>query len=312
MKKACLVLLTVLFISTLASAQAYKGQGRINGVVTDEQGNPLEGVTVKLYLEKVQSGFETETDEEGEWKAWWIRGGTWKIDFEKPGYMPHKLDAEVNEWKKNPPILVTMKKVEGAVLTKELVEALNEGNELFDQMKYQEAISSYQKILEKFPDAHIINKNIGNCYFQMERYAEAEEYYKKVLEEDPDDQEIMMLIGNTYTNRGESEKASEWYQKIDFEKISDPTVLYNIGSNFYSHQKYEDALKYYQRAVEIKADFLDALYQLGLVHLTLGNYQDSIQVFENYLEKDPDSERSSQVRNFIEFLKTKIKQQPKG
>ena len=299
-------MLTVLFISTLASAQAYKGQGRISGIVTDEQGNPLEGVKIKLYLEKVQSGFDTETDKNGEWKAWWIRGGTWKIDFEKPGYMPHKLDAEVNEWQKNPPIMVTMKRVEGAVLSEELVEALNEGNELFDNMKYEEAISSYKKILEQFPDAYIINKNIGNCYFQLENYEVAEEYYKKVLEKDPDDQEIMMFIGNTYTNRGENEKASEWYQKIDFETISDPIVLYNIGSNFYSGQKYEDALKYYQRAVEIKDDFLEALYQLGLVHLTLGNYQDSIQVFENYLQKDPDSERSVQVRNFIEFLKTKI------
>lgn len=308
MKRAGSLFLAVLLISLFASAQAYKGQGRINGVVTDEQGNPLEGVQIKLYLEKVQSGFETETDKKGEWKAWWIRGGTWKIDFDKPGYMPHKLDAQINEWSKNPPILVTMKKVQGTVLSEELVEALNEGNEFFDDGKYEKAISSYKNILEKFPDAYVINKNIGNCYFQLEEYAEAEEYYKKVLEKDPDDQEIMMLIGNTYTNRGETEQASEWYQKIDFEKISDPTVLYNIGSNFYSNQKYEDALKYYKKAVEIKEDFLDALYQLGLVNLTLGNYQDSIQVFDKYLQKDPDSERSAQVRNFIEFLKTKIKE----
>ncbi len=173
MKRAGSVLLTIPLISTVASAQAYKGQGRIDGVVTDEQGSPLEGVKIKLCLEKVQSGFDTESDKNGEWKAWWIRGGTWKIDFEK---------------------------------------------------------------------------------------------------------------------------------------ISDPTVLYNIGSNFYSGQKYEDALKYCQRAVEIKDDFLDGLYQLGLVHLTLGNYQDSIQVFEGYLQKDPDSECSFQVKNFIEFLKTKIKE----
>jgi tetratricopeptide (TPR) repeat protein len=308
MKRAGSVVLAVLLISMVASAQAYKGQGRINGVVTDEQGNPIEGVTIKLYLEKVQSGFETETDKNGEWKAWWIRGGTWKIDFEKPGYMPHKLDAEVDEWNKNPPIPVMMKKIEGAMLSEELVEALNEGNEFFDNMKYEEAISSYMKILEKFPDAYIINKNIGNCYFQLEKFTEAEEYYKKVLDKDPDDQEIMMLIGNTYTNRGEDERASEWYQRIDFEKISDPTVLYNIGSNLYSSQKYDEALKYYKRAVEIKDDFLDALYQLGLVHLTLGNYQDSIRVFEKYLEKDPDTDRSVRVRNFIEFLTTKIKE----
>jgi tetratricopeptide (TPR) repeat protein len=139
----------------------------------------------------------------------------------------------------------------------------------------------------------------------MEKYSLAEESYLKVLEKDPGNSEVMLLIGNTYANRGQNDKALEWYSKIEFEKIDDPTVLYNIGSNFYNASNFKEALKYYKRAVEIKGDFLDAIYQLGLARLALGDNQGAIDAFEDYLKHDPDSQRASQVRGFIEFLKKK-------
>ena len=118
----------------------------------------------------------------------------------------------------------------------------------------------------------------------------------------------MLLIGNTYTNRGDDQKALEWYNKIEFEKIDDPIVLYNIGTNFYNMSKFDEALKYFEKAVRIQSDFLDALYQLGLTNLTLGHYKEAVGTFETYLQHDPDSQRASQVKNFIEFLKKKIKE----
>lgn len=305
MKKALSLLSSVFISATLLFAQGYKGQGKVIGYVYDEAGSPLEGVKVKLFSLRGQSGFETETDAKGRWKAFYIRGGKWNIDFEKAGYEPHKISAELKEFDKNPDIEIKLKKIEGLVITNELKSELREGNSLFDEKKYEEAIEAYKKILEVFPDAYIVNQNVGNCYFQMEKYGLAEEYYKKVLEKDPQNQEIVVLIGNCYFNRGDKEKALEWYNKVDFEKINDPMVLFNIGSNFYTQQKPEEALKYYKRAMEIKSDFLDAIYQLGLVNLSLGRNQEAIQAFEKYLERDPDSQRAAQVRNFIEFLKKK-------
>ena len=306
MRKAVFFVTLILFTSAIVLSQAYKGQGRVKGSVFDEEGNPLEEVKVKLYSLKAQSGFETVTDADGTWRAFWIRGGTWNIDFEKIGYTPKKMKAEINEWSKNPDMEIKMEKIEGLVITEEMKEHLRRGNGLFDEEKYEEALKSYKSIIEEFPDTYIIHKNIGNCYFQMEKYDLAEEHYHKVLEMDSTNNEIMLLIGNTYSNRGESDKALEWYSKIEFEKIDDPTVLYNIGSDFYTVSNFEEALKYYKKAVEIQNDFLDGLYQLGLVHLTLGNNQEAIDTFENYLKHDPDSEKASRVRGFIEFLKKKI------
>jgi tetratricopeptide (TPR) repeat protein len=305
MKRLGFLMLVLLLSPPLIFAQGYKGQGRFTGMVTDDQGKPLAGVKVKLFSLKGQSGFETETDKDGEWKALYVRGGIWNIDFEKPGYMPKKLSAEIKEYDRNKPIEIRMQKAEGLVITDELKAALSQGNELYEAGKYEEAAVAYQAIVEANPDAYVIYMNIGNCYFQLQKYDLAEEYYRKVLEKDPQNAEAMLLIGNTYTNRGQDAQAMEWYNKIDFEKITDPMVLFNLGSSFYKQSKLDQALKYYKRAVELKPDFLDAIYQLGLTYLAMNNYSEAIAAFENYLKLDPDSERAGQVKGFIEFLKKK-------
>jgi tetratricopeptide (TPR) repeat protein len=306
MKKSILLLLVlVLFVHSFSLGQGYKGQGKIKGVVTDQNGNPVEGVKIKMYSQRAASGFEVTTDADGKWRAFYIRGGPYDIELEKAGYMPKKMNLTISEYNVNPDTDFVIEKIEGMILTEDLIKELETGNSLYEQEKFEEAIDAYQEIVEKFPDAYILYRNIGNCYFRMEDYAQAEEFYLKVLEKEPDDHEAMLSIGNTYTNRQQNDKALEWYNKIDFENISDPLVLFNIGSNFYTQGQHQEALKYYRKAVELRPDFLDALFQLGLVNLTLGNNQEAIQVFTEYLKYDDESGRADQVRNFIEFLKKK-------
>jgi Tfp pilus assembly protein PilF len=303
MKRSIFFLGVMIFFSILALSQDYKGKGRVTGTVTDEQGNPLEGVTVKFMHVRLNSGFETVTNAKGVWKASWIKGGTWYIDFLKPGYDPRNISVELSELRQNPPIELMLKKGEDLVLTSTLKEDFQKGNTLYEEGKYEEAIEVFNAILEDVPDAYIMNLNIGNCYFQMEDYSQAEEYYIKVLEKEPENTDVILAIGNCYNNRGDSVKALEWYRKIEIEKIGDPVVLYNIGTYFYGASQYDDALKYYTKSVEVQEDFLDGIYQLGLAHLAMGNNAAALNQFENYLKHDPDSERASQVKGFIEFLK---------
>ncbi len=305
MKKASSAIILMIAFSLAALAQDYKGKGRVVGYARDKDGNPIEGVTVKLFSLKVQRGFAVSTDKNGKWVAFGIIGGGWNVDFEKVGYAPKKISVQVDEWNRNPEINVSMEKAEGLFASDELKESLNSGNALFEEKKYEEAAAVFEALLGKYPDAYILNKNIGNCYFARERYDLAEGYYLKILDKEPGNADAILLIGNCYANRGLGEKALEWYAKIEFEKIDDPVVLYNVGTNYYNSSKFDEALKYYRRATEIKKDFLDALYQLGLTHLTLGHYSESISTFENYLKLDPGSERAGQVRGFLDILKKK-------
>jgi len=307
MKKPIFFIGFMIFCCFLAYSQVYKGKGRTQGIVLDEQGNPLEGVKVKLRWAQAGTGFDTLTDSKGLWKASWLRAGSWHIDFEKSGYAPKNISVMISEVNKNPVIDVKMKKTEaelgGLVLTDELKEDFKKGNLLYEEGKYKEAIEGFKAILENHPDAYIMNTNIGNCYFQMGDYDQAEEYFTKVLEKEPENPNVIVAIGNCYSNREDTAKALEWYKKIAIEKISDPVVLYNIGTYFSNTSQYNEALKYYQRSVDVKKDFLDGIYQLGLSHLAMQNKANAIKEFENYLVYDPDSERASQVMAFIEYLK---------
>jgi len=305
MKKTALILSVIMIISLSASAQDYTGKARIQGVVMDDQGKPIEAVKVKLFFTKTETGFETVTDSQGIWKASWIKGGTWNIDFEKLGYALKKISAQILDTQKNATIETKMKKMEGLILTDELKKLLTEGNTLFEQKKYDEAAAAYSLILQKFPDAYIIHLTVGNCYFQLEKYAEAETAYQKLLEKDANNSSAIVGIGNTWAYRKDGAKALEWYRKIDFEKLDDPTVLYNVGTYLYNGAQYEEALKFYKKAVDVQADFLDAIYQLGLAYLTTQKKDEAIAVFEKYLTLDAASDKATQVRNFLDYLKKK-------
>jgi len=298
-------LLILATISVSLFAQSYRGQGRMTGIVLDQDGKPLEGVKVKLFSVKGSSGFELTTDANGEWKAMYIRGGGWNLDFEKSGYVPKKISTTIEESFKNPAVETRLQKVEGLIVSDELKAALNQGNQLFAEKKYEEAIAAFEALVAKNPDAYIINKNIGNAYFELQKYEQAEVYYRKVLDKEPANAGIMLLVGNCYANRGEDDKAMEIYAKIEFDKITDTNVLFNIGTAFYKQSRFEEALKYYRRSVELNSNFLDGIYQMGLTYISLQNNPEAVKIFESYLKWDADSPRAAQVRNFLDYLKKK-------
>ncbi len=305
MRKSALIISLVLAACVFLTAQDYKGKGRLFGTVFDTEGKPLQGVKVRLVFAESGMGFEVMTGKNGDWTGAWLRRGSWNIDFEKIGYETKKIVIEVSEVEKKPEIKVNLKKATGLTLTDELKTKLIQANQLFEQKNFQAALEAYKGLLEKFPDAYILWKNVGHCYFAQEQYDQAEESYKKVLEKNANDGEAILLIGNCYSNRGQPDKAMEWYNKIQFDKITDPIVLYNIGNEYNKISKFEEALKYFQRSVELQKDFLDGLYQLGLVYTTLQKNQEAIATFETFLKYDSTSEKATQVRTFLDYLKKK-------
>ncbi len=298
------LLMTPFLLSAFLFSQDWTGQGRQVGYVYDKEGNPLEGVRVKLFFTETQTGFEVTTDDKGKWTAMGVKGGLWYIDFELAGYRPRKISTTILDYRQiNKPIEITMEKVEGLFVTDDMKEEYKKGIDLFNEGQFEESIGVFNTIVEKFPEAYIVYLSIGHSYFQLENYEEAEKNYLKVLESDAGNVDALVGVGNCYMNRSETEKAMEWYNKIELDKIKDSVVLYNVGTIYYNNSKFEEALKYYQKSVEVQEDFLDGRYQLGLAYLAMGRNAEAITEFEAYLKFDPDSSKANQVRNFLDYLK---------
>lgn len=300
----CLAL-CLLMLHSSGYSQAYAGKNRIKGTVTDETGAPLEGVRVKLFHESSASGLETKTDSHGRWEANFIRGGQWRLDFTKTGYESRRDFAVVSEAGKTLTGTTILKKVEGLVMSDDLMKLLDEANALFDKGQIDEARVQFEKLLLENPEAYILNINIGNCFFKKEDYDQAISCYLKVLDKNPQYVKALIALGNAYTNKDDNDKAMEYYAKIDSSQVDDVDILYNIGVGYYKGGKPAEALKYFQRAVELDSSYTDGLYYLGLTQLNLQDNPAAIATFENYLKVDGDSERAAQVKSFLDYLRKK-------
>ena len=107
---AALVALSLLATTTRLSAQDWKGGGRIGGKVVDDGGKPVANALVKLRLAQAGNvGPDVRTDKSGEFSALSLRGGTWNIDVEAPGYSVKKMSVMLPAGEgRVPPVVWTM------------------------------------------------------------------------------------------------------------------------------------------------------------------------------------------------------------
>ena len=110
--------ITVILLSmavALVSQGLTKGKGKMSGTVADkETGEPIKGVTVKLFSIRGNGYYNPspKTGKDGKWSVFFVREGEWKIDFVKEGYETKKISFYVDSTpgSKNPRIEITLKK----------------------------------------------------------------------------------------------------------------------------------------------------------------------------------------------------------
>ena len=91
-------LLVALVLAPAALAQDWKGSGRCDGFIKDQDGKPIEGATVKVTLMRLGAGPKpATTNKSGYWGFMGIAGGQWEIEVSAPGYDPIKTSFSISE-----------------------------------------------------------------------------------------------------------------------------------------------------------------------------------------------------------------------
>jgi thioredoxin-like negative regulator of GroEL len=305
----CLAVLLVLVTPALLMSQL-RGQAKILGVVLDDEtGEPIEGVTVTVYFKDAETAVTPSpvTDKDGKWKALFIRGGMWSLDFQKPGYLPQKISHRVvfEMGVKVPELEVRLKKIQGVVVKSDVLKDMEKADSLYNEKKYPEAIAAYESILAKNPDLHFIGKNIGDCYFAMQDYEKAVASYLPVNEKQPDRGDVMIAIANAYNNWGKTDEAIAWYQKVPVSGIRDVNSAFNTGVVFANSGNQADAVKFFQKAVEIDPEFADGYYQLGLCQVAVGATPEALAALDKFISLAPDSPDVPTAKAIIDTLTKK-------
>ena len=315
MKRVFLIIVFLLFTFSILFTQNTQGRAKLRGVVTDLEGKPLRGVMVKLFSVRA-NGFHSQvpkTDGSGKWKALFVRGGRWKIDFEKVGYATAKMNVELafTGGKYTPfvsgeiqeVIQVKMQKLKGPSLGENIVKEIEQVQVILSEQRIEDALKRFLQIKEKYKEVEgiaFVNLYIGNCYSMLEKYEKAIEYFKAAVEKYPENKDLIISIGNSYNNLKKFDKAMEWFNKISTDDINNEDSLYNIGVIFYNSSKYEEALKYFKKSTEVNPKFAEGFYQLGMTYTAMNKVQEAVETLKKFIEMAPDSPNYQTAKAIID------------
>ncbi|MGD2294657.1 MAG: tetratricopeptide repeat protein [Candidatus Aminicenantes bacterium] len=316
--------LLVLSLPLTLSAQEGRGKGRVRGEVHDEAGNPIEGA--KIVATHLQSGttFTGTSDERGNWAVAGLGTGYFRFTVSAEGYGTTYHETRVSQFaQRNPPIKFTLKKVQVSAMDMPAIQdegslaLFEEGNQLYEQEKYDEAVVKFEEFLAANPTIFQINLNIGNCYREMGDFEKAMETYNRILDKVKEDKgsfegdesaaRALASIGETYIKKGDLEKASEYLKQSIAIFPEDETLAFNVGEIYFNQREIDKAIEYYQMATKINEKWGPPYRQMGYAYLNKGDYRAAVDSFKKFIQVAPDDPKAPEIEALIPKLEELIK-----
>ena len=128
-------------------------------------------------------------------------------------------------------------------LEREARKVVREGNELYNQLKFEEAEIAYKKALDKNPNYAKASYNLANTIYQKNQNKEAVFQY-------------------------------DLAEKIAPDKMSKAEIFHNMGNSFMKEKQYDKAVDAYKNAMRNNSKDEETRYNLAMAQELLKNQQD--------------------------------------
>lgn len=248
--RAAILVLGIVFLASAASAQDWKGNGRMNGRVVDDQNKPLEGVKVFASFGDLKDVADATTDRRGDWSLDGLAEGSWHLAFEKEKYEPAQASVEIDEGGGSSSVRTKMKLAfdPNAFIQAEAKKA----EALMAQKKYAEARAVFQGILAKVPAPELTGPmqfNLAQTYYGEGNIDKTIESLKASIAAAPANVQAKLLLANVLAEKHSFDEASQVLGSIDETAITQPQIYLNFAVAYVKAQKPEGALPLLDKAV---------------------------------------------------------------
>ncbi len=295
-----------------ASAQDWKGRGRVNGEITDEAGQPVAGasITIRLQSAPEQGPPPLKTDKRGKFGYLGLTGGAWTVHIEAEGYVPSEGVVSVSEFQPPPPLRITLRKPEVVEAPKPdpkyaaAQAAIDAGDALLRDKKGTEARAEYEKALPLLEGNNrvIVLKRVATCQMIEGDDAGAVETFKQVLAEAPQDPDALRLIVDRLIVLKRDAEAQQYMAMLPEGQGVDPNTLLNMGINLYNDNKLDEAIAKFDAVIAARPDHAEGYYYRGLSMLAKGKMADAKADFQKVLAIDPNGQFANDCRGFLKSL----------
>ncbi len=296
--------LALLLAGALASAQDWRGTGRIEGVVQDESGQPIVDATINALCAERGGGTTIKSDKKGRFVLGGVVACNWAFDVEAAGYETRKISIRLpSESARMQPSKLTLKKA-GPSASPELQAAAAKADAAYKEGRFADARAEYEKLLALRPDlAPTIYQQIGFSYVQEKQFAKAVESLEKVLASDPGNAAVRAIAAQAALEGKMTDKAKSLLSALDESQVQSADVFFNMGINFFNAGDVQEATSYFGKAITKDPAHVDAYYRRALAYLGQGKSAEAKADLQKVVELQPDGEMGAAAKKALEQLK---------
>ncbi len=266
-----------------------------HGTVKSKDGKPIEGARILLIFSEDGAKYELKSDNKGRWRKANLPPGAYTIGFIADGYEPQNINVMLSAIHENEPVDIRLVPIP--------VSPLSQGDLLYGQQKYEEALQEYRRVLSENQSLDEAYERIGLCYYRLGDLDKAIEIFQKVLERAPQSRDVLINLSSIYFEKGNLDEGLKYFNQLDEKSLTDPNLFYNVGALLFKNNQTELASRYFKKCVELDPNFVNGYYQLGLVNLNKGDTEEAKRNFEKVIALAPESENAAISKKILENIK---------
>jgi len=306
---SCLFILAGLWLSHV-HAQSGRGKGQLPGIVINEAGEPVANASVQLiWQEELAVSRETNTNTRGKFRFIDLASGKWELWVKAKGYVSTYMPLEIRQLAKIGEIKIILKRPTKALLMELLKDSgrlLEQGHQLYDAGRYDEARAFYSEFLKQHPEFYQVHLFMGDCYKALGANELAMAEYQKMSESiarmTPAEKAMLYAaVGDFYLRREDPASAVKYFDQ-SLEWNPDPQLCFHLGQDFLSMNRKEESIRYFNRAAALKTGWGDPYLQLGYIYLNSGEPDNAAVNFKKFLELSPDADESAAIKVLLKKL----------
>jgi tetratricopeptide (TPR) repeat protein len=328
------ILSMALFLTSfLVQPALAQGARVIMGKVTNESGNPITGAEVRMTSTDGSSKYSTKTDKRGEFYYMGVNFGNYYVVARAPGYQPdfvqgiqptiaqetvvnfklkagddRKLPFEMSSAEREQAKEAASKAEKLLKASAEVKQAFDEGLQLAQQGKYDEAVVSYKKALGLDPSQAYILANMADALAKLDKNEDALAAYEKAVALQPGDSALYTNMGVVLGKLGKTAESQEAFKKAAaLSPGSAAQNLYNLGATLVNSGKAAEAAEAFRQALKADESYAEAWYQLGIcLSGNQATMPEAIRALERYIKIGQKQDEVEVAKQLITALQSQV------
>jgi predicted Zn-dependent protease len=298
---------SVVAVAVLASTGAFaqsKGSGRINGKILDDVGKPAQNVQVRAIRTGDALIIEAKTNDKGEWTMQNLAAGQYNFEFSKEGFDPQRMQVQIADNNKNPPIDMKLTKASAVDPNVEVQAEMKRAMELQQGGKLAEARKIIEDLVAKYPSAHRLHAFIASTYDAEKNFDKAIEHLRIVVEKEPADLDLKLYLAEVLTTKGDKVEAQKILDSIDITQVKDPVMFINMAISSINAGKADDAIATLDKVGKQFPTRADVYYYRGRANIVGKKLVEAKADLEKFVSMAaPDARELADAKKLLEQLK---------